>query len=188
MEKNILSETSLITGTVSDKSLLKHQMVKNHVLNNFSLDSKIKDDQYWHLEDYITLPYHQHLQWFEDYIRDNYRLEYNRTLIKIPNSKLGNRAIVQQKGEQINFHNHVQQWDLEGSPELSCLWCLTEIDKNNPIFVKFKYDDGRNKDRLWKVPLEYNKFILFSSHLEHSIDLNNNKDFIINISTHYNIL
>jgi len=188
MEKNILSETCIITGTVSNKSLLKHQMVKNHVMNNFSLSSKIKDDQYWHLEDYITLPYHQHLQWFEDYIRDHYRLEYNRTLVKIPDPKLGNRAIVQQKGEQINYHNHVQQWDLEGSPDFSCLWCLSEIDINNPTFVKFKYDDGRNKDKLWKVPLEYNKFILFSSHLEHSIDLNNNRDFIINVSTHYNIL
>ena len=46
MQKNILSETSIITGTVSDKSLLKHQMVKNHVMNNFSLENKIKDDQY----------------------------------------------------------------------------------------------------------------------------------------------
>jgi len=63
MQKNILSETSIVTGTVSNKSLLKTQMVKNHVMNNFSLSNKIKDDQYWHLEDYITVPYHQHLQW-----------------------------------------------------------------------------------------------------------------------------
>ena len=106
MQKNILSETSIVTGTVSNKSLLKHQMVKNHVMNNFSLSNKIKDDQYWHLEDYITLPYHQHLQWFEDYIRDHYRSEYNRTLIKLPDPKLGNRAIVQQKGEQINYNHY----------------------------------------------------------------------------------
>tara|TARA_R100001509_G_scaffold116894_1_gene71661 strand:+ start:252 stop:818 length:567 start_codon:yes stop_codon:yes gene_type:complete len=188
MQKKILSETSIITGTVSDKSLLKHQMVKNHVMNNFSLENKIKDDQYWHLKDYITLPYHQHLQWFEDYIRDIYKLEHDRTLVKIPSSKLGNRAIVQQTGEQINFHNHIQQWDLEGSPEISCLWCISETNEENPVHVIFKYDDGRNKDQLWKIPLEYNKFILYSSHLEHSIEMNHTRDFIINVSTHYHLL
>ena len=188
MQKKLLSETSIITGTVSDKSLLKHQMVKNHVMNNFSLTNKIKDDQYWHLKDYITLPYHQHLQWFEDYIRDHYREKYNTSLVKIPDLKLGNRAIVQQTGEQINFHNHIKQWDLEGSPEISCLWCISQIDDNNPVHVIFKYDDGRNRDNLWRVSLKYNQFILFSSHLEHSIEMNDTKDFIINVSTHYHIL
>mgnify|MGYP003136145616 CR=1 FL=1 len=188
MHKDTLSEIKVITGTVGKESLLKQQLVKNHVFANYSLANKIKDDQYWHLEDYISIPYHQHLQWFEDYIRDHYKLKYNKTLVKIPDVKLGTRSLIQQTGEQVNYHSHVKQWDLENSPELSCLWCLSEIDENNPVHVIFKYDDGRNKDRLWKVPLEYNKYILFSSHLEHTIEKNTSRDFIINVSTHYHLL
>ena len=103
MHKDTLSEIKVITGTVGKESLLKQQLVKNHVFANYSLANKIKDDQYWHLEDYISIPYHQHLQWFEDYIRDHYKLKYNKTLVKIPDVKLGTRSLIQQTGEQVNI-------------------------------------------------------------------------------------
>ena len=70
MDKKVLSEKFLVTGAVSDISFLKPKQIENHCLSNFTLDNRIKNDQFWHLEDYITLPYHQHIQWFFDYISE----------------------------------------------------------------------------------------------------------------------
>lgn len=182
MQKNILSEKFIVTGTVSDQSLLNTRQIQNHCLSNFSLETKIKDDQFWHLEDYNTIPYHQHIQWFQDYIRDHYRAEYDRTTVPC----VGIRSLVQQTGESINYHNHVNPWDLENSPEMSCLYCVSET--NEPTYIIFKYDDGRNKHRLWKQEIKHNQFILFSSELEHTITENKNSGFLVNLSTHYQLL
>jgi hypothetical protein len=96
------------------------------------------------------------------------------------------RSLVQQSGESINYHNHINPWDLENSPEISCLYCVSETVE--PTYVIFKYDDGRNKHRLWKQEIKFNQFILFSSELEHTITQNKNSGFLVNLSTHYQLL
>ena len=186
MEKKVLSEKFLITGAVSDIAFLKPKQIENHCLSNFTLDNRIKNDQFWHLEDYITLPYHQHIQWFFDYIRDHFRERYDRTLVPPTKADLNVRAIVQQSGENINYHNHINPWDLENSPDISCLYCVSETPE--PCHVVFKYDDGRNKHRLWKQEIKYNQFILFSSDIEHYIETNKNSGFLVNLSTHYQLI
>ena len=54
--------------------------------------------------------------------------------------------------------------------------------------VVFEYDDGRNKHRRWKVSLVQDQFILFSSHLNHYITKNENKDFLVNLSLHFQLI
>ena len=187
MQKKILSEQFILTGTVSSVSHINPKLIQNHCLSNFSLDNKIKSDQFWHLEDYNTIPYHQHIQWFQDYVRDHYKAEYGRTVVPTTGDQsLNVRSLVLQTGETINYHNHVNPWDLENSPEISCLYCVSETPE--PSHIIFKYDDGRNKHRLWKETIQYNKFILFSSNIEHYITKNKNSGFIVNLSTHYQLI
>ena len=164
MRKNTLSEKFILTGTVDKVSHLNPRQIQNHCLSNFSLETRIKNDQFWHLENYNTIPYHQHIQWFQDYIRDHYKINYDRTPIPCT----------------------VNPWDLENSPEISCLYCVSETVE--PTYVIFKYDDGRNKHRLWKQEIKFNQFILFSSELEHTITKNKNTGFLVNLSTHYQLL
>ena len=111
---------------------------------------------------------------------------HGRTLVPPTKADLNVRAIVQQSGENINYHNHINPWDLENSPDISCLYCVSETPE--PCHVVFKYDDGRNKHRLWKRELKYNNFILFNSDMEHYIETNKNSGFIVNLSTHYQLI
>tara|TARA_Y100001938_G_C7956488_1_gene361986 strand:- start:112 stop:675 length:564 start_codon:yes stop_codon:yes gene_type:complete len=187
MHKKTLSEKFIITGTVDTVSFVKPKLIENHCLSNFSLADKIKDDQFWHLEDYSKTPYHQHIHWFQDYIRDHYKLDYNATLVHPKEHQhLNIRSIIQQSGESINYHNHVNPWDLENSPEVSCLYCVSETPE--PVYVIFKYNDGRNKHLLWKEEIKYNKYILFNSDIDHYITQNKNSGFLVNLSTHYQLI
>lgn len=184
MLKRVLSEQFIITGKLDNVSKVDTRLIKNHILSNFTLDNRIKDDQFWYLHDYINVPYHQHIQWVYDYIRDHYRAEHGRTLVQIPKDPI--KALVQQTGENINTHCQINDWNLEGSPEVSCLYCVSTGDK--PSHIVFEYDDGRNKHRLWKIPMVQDQFILFSSSLRHYITKNENPDFLVNLSYEFQLI
>ena len=184
MEKHRLTESFIITGKIDKVSSVDTRLIKNHILSNFSLTSRYDDKQYWYMKDYVEVPYHQHIQWTQDWFRDHYRVEHGQTLV--PTSIESIRGIVQQTGENVNTHNNVKDTKLEESPEVDCLYTVSTGKK--PSYIVFEYDYGRIKHRRWKVPLVQDQFILFSSHLNRYITRNENKDFLINLSLHFQLL
>ena len=184
MEKLRLTESFIITGKIDEVSFVDTKLIKNHILSNFTLDARYNDDQYWYMKDYVKVPYHQHIQWTQDWLRDHYMLDHRRTLV--PTEKDSIRGIVQQTGENVNTHNNVKEWHLADSPDVSCLYTVATGEKKS--YVVFEYDDGRNKHRRWKVPLKQDQFILFSGSMNHYITHNRNKDFLVNLSLHFQII
>ena len=184
LEKHRLSEQFFITGKVDSVSAVNTRLIKNHILSNFMMSNRYNDNQYWYMKEYIKVPYHQHIHWTQDWLRDHYRLEHERCLVPTPVDSI--RAIVQQTGEQVNTHHNVKDWHLADSPEISCLYTVSTGPKNSEIV--FEYDDGRNKHRRWKVPLVQDQFILYSSHLNHSITKNENRDFSVYLSLHFQLI
>ena len=184
LKKQTLTESFIITGELDKVSKVDTKMIKNHILSNFSLENRYDDKQYWYMKDYVKVPYHQHIQWTQDWMRDHYRLEYGRTFVPTPVDSI--RGIIQQTGENVNTHNNVKEWHLNDSPEVDVLYTVSTGKKQS--YVVFEYDDGRNKHRRWKMPLVKNKFIMFSSNLNHYITENNNKDFLVNLSLHFQLI
>tara|TARA_R110002072_G_C7740114_1_gene516563 strand:+ start:77 stop:631 length:555 start_codon:yes stop_codon:yes gene_type:complete len=184
MEKLRLTESFIIIKKIDEVSFVDTKLIKNHILSNFTLDARYNDDQYWYMKDYVKVPYHQHIQWTQDWLRDHYMLDHRRTLV--PTEKDSIRGIVQQTGENVNTHNNVKEWHLNDSPDVSCLFTVATGEKKSDIV--FEYDDGRNKHRRWKVPLEQNQFILFSGDINHYITHNENKDFLVNLSLHFQLI
>jgi hypothetical protein len=117
-------------------------------------------------------------------VRDHYRLEYGRTLVPVPKNSVA--GIVQTTGEKINTHNHLDAFDLHGSPDVSCLYCVSSGEKETS--VTFDYNDGRRKGWSWRVPMKTGQYILFSPEMNHYIGKNENKDFLINLSFRYHLI
>ena len=184
LEKHKLTEQFYITGKVDSVSAVNTKLIKNHILSNFMLANRYKNNQYWYMKEYVKVPYHQHIQWTQDYLRDHYRSEHGQTLVPTPIESI--RGIIQQTGEQVRTHHNVKDWHLAESPEVSCLYTVATGPKES--YVVFEYDDGRNKHRRWKEPLVENQFILFSSSLNRYITANDNKDFLVNLSCHYQLI
>ena len=184
MEELRLTESFIITRKIDEVSFVDTKLIKNHILSNFTLDARYNDDQYWYMKDYVKVPYHQHIQWTQDYLRDHYRSEHGQTLVPTPIESI--RGIIQQTGEQVRTHHNVKDWHLEESPEVSCLYTVATGPKES--YVVFEYDDGRNKHRRYRAPIKKDHFILFSSHLNHSITKNDNKDFLVNLSLHFQLI
>ena len=184
LEKQRLTESFIIRGKIDKVSSVDTRLIKNHILSNFTLANRYDDNQYWYMKDYVKVPYHQHIQWANDWLRDHYRIEHERTLVPTPIDSI--RGIVQQTNENVLTHNNVKEWHLAESPEVDCLYTVATGKKQS--FVVFEYDDGRNKHRRWKLPLVQDEFILFSSHLNRYITKNENKDFLVNLSLHFQLI
>ena len=103
LEKHMLSESFYIKGKIDSVSAVNTRLIKNHILSNFMLSNRYKDDQYWYMSEYMKVPYHQHIQWTQDWLRDHYNLIYNKTLVPTPVDSI--RGIVQQTGERVK---HIQ--------------------------------------------------------------------------------
>jgi len=183
-KKSKLTEKFYITGEIDKVSSINTDLIKNHILSNFSMANRYKDDQYWYMNEYLKVPYHQHIQWVQDYLRDHYKVEHGYSLIPTPKDSI--RGIIQQTGERVNTHHNVKDWHLDESPDVSCLYCVNTGPKESEII--FEYDDGRNKHRRWKLPIKKDAFILYSSSLPFSITKNDNKDFLVNLSLHFQLL
>ena len=184
LEKHRLTESFIIEGKLDKVSSVNTRLLKNHILSNYSMANRYRDDQYWYMSEYLKVPYHQHIQWTQDWFRDHYRVEHDQTLVPTPVDSI--RGIVQQTGENVNTHHNVQDWHLAESPEVSCLYTVSTGPKKSQVV--FEYDDGRNKHRRWSVDLEQDQFILYSSHTPFYITKNENKDFLVNLSLHFQLI
>ena len=123
MNKQTLTESFIIQGKIDKVSSVDTRLIKNHILSNFSLTNRYDDKQYWYMRDYVKVPYHQHIQWTQDWLRDHYRVEHGQTLV--PTSVDSIRGIVQQTGENVNTHHNVKDTLLEESPEIDCLYTVS---------------------------------------------------------------
>lgn len=184
-EKLILSEQFCLKFKLPNASKVNLDVIENFVLSFYKEENRVRDPRYWYRADYHKLNYHQHTHWISDFITEAFSIKYNRKPI-LTQRHGGISAIIQQTGEQINSHNHVDEWDLNHSPDISALFTVSKLTE--PVFLVFEYDNGRHKYNRFKVPLEQGYGIIFSSSLNHHITKNNNKDLLINLNMNYELI
>ena len=66
LAKKQLHELVIITGEIDKVSAVNINMLKNHILSNWTLTNRITDNDYNYEHDYSKVPYHQHIQWVQD--------------------------------------------------------------------------------------------------------------------------
>ena len=184
MKKNILTKSFYISKKLDSVSLVDTQKIKDHILINYNSKNSYNDNQYWYMNNYVKVTYHQHIQWIIDWIVDHYKLNFGQTLCITPED--GIRGLVQISNENINTHHNVKDWHLFNSPEVDCIFTLSDCEENKSHLI-LEYDDGRNKHRRCKLPLQKNQIILFSSHINRYIT-NENKDPMVNLSLHFHLI
>ena len=83
-------------------------------------------------------------------------------------------GIVITQGDQINYHHHIDEYDLENSPDISAIVVSKVGDK--PNYIEFEYDQGRKKNMKYRKLLEHKELIIFNSEIKHCITKNYNHE------------
>jgi len=175
MKKTTLSESFYTFDYIPKISKIDFDTIKNHIIKNSN--NTITDNILDYKHQYYPYNYHQHLGWALTYMSEVYQLDHNNYPVSI---EYKNAFLIQKKGESIEKHNHLIEWDLKDSPNISVL--LTVASGKKPSYLVFDFDNNRDQGRRWKIPLEVGKFIFFSSGLNHLITKNENDEELINVS------
>ncbi len=159
MQKQVVSEIDIVSGTIDspkgfeiDREKIKNDIITSYI-NKKTLSNKKKDYSYYDYE----VPFSQPLQWYQDYLRDHFKIEYGKTLI--PKQNIG---LVIEKDKRSYTRNLVEPLNLLNSPDYTCIYCV-DIDDEEELELVILYDDNRRVNRTWHIPLQNNKFIIFPS-------------------------
>jgi hypothetical protein len=108
-------------------------------------------------------------------------MQYDCKLVPI-----GHAGIVVEKNQSINSHHHMDDYDIENTPDVSAIVvCKTGKEKS---YVEFEYEHGRKRHHKHLVELEPKKVIVFNSELRHSFLTNINHEPILNISFKFQLI
>ena len=180
MQKKVLSEIDLYYGEIiTPKGFeIKRDTIKNSILNSFIKEKRISNN----IKDYsyvdYELEYCQAHQWLQDYIRDHFRVKYDKALIL----KLhwGN---VYEYNQKSFSRTTVDPVDLRNSPDYTLIYGV-DVGKDSTGVV-IEYEDNRRKGRTWHLPLNNNHFVMFPSTNQYFITPNKSKQINIFLTNTY---
>ncbi len=180
MQKKVLSEIDLYYGEINTPKgfEIKRNTIKNSILDSFIKEKRIsKNIKDYSYVDY-QLEYSQAHQWLQDYMRDHFRSEYDKTLI----NKLswGNVYDYNQKSFS---RTTVDPVDLRNAPDYTFIYGV-DVGKDSTGVI-IEYDDNRRKGRTWHISLNNNDFVMFPSTQQYFISPNKSKQMNIILTTTY---
>jgi len=181
MHKKVLSEQFVITHKVADILKFDRKKIVGDCVKNHFFNKRVEKEEWYEQHNYCETDDLQSLSWMHDYIRDHYKVEYHLTPIIVRR-----HGIVLENNSSLGSHHHIDEWDYEGSPEISVLWCLEDREKNSKVV--FEYEFGRNKKLRYSLPLKKDELIIFPSYIRHKITKNTNKDPIVALSFQFQLL
>ena len=180
MQKKVLSEIDLYYGEINTPKgfEIKRDTIKNSILDSFIKEKRIsKNIKDYSYVDY-QLEYSQAHQWLQDYIRDHFKGEYDKTLV--PKLNWGN---VYEYNQKSFSRNTVDPVDLRNAADYTFIYGV-DVGKDSTGVV-IEYDDNRRKGRTWHLPLNNNTFVMFPSTQQYFISPNKSKQMNIILTTTY---
>jgi len=182
MQKVVLSEIDLYHGEVAmpkgfDIDLDK---IRNDIIESYIQQKRINNNpKAYAFNDYLV-PFSQPLQWMQDYVRDHWRVEYNRTLV----TKTIHGNIMYPK-EKSWVRHQVDPVDLRNSPDYTLIYGVDVKENSSECIIE--YDDKRRKNRTWHIPMKNNHFIMFPATNKYSFSTNKSENLntILTITYEY---
>ena len=180
MQKVVLSEIDLYTGEVAmpkgfDIDLDK---IRNDIIESYIQQKRINNNPKAYAFDDYVVPFSQPLQWMQDYIRDHWRVEYNRTLV----AKTMHGNVMHPKEKSWTRHQ-VDPVDLRNSPDYTLIYGVDVAKDSSECIIE--YDDNRRKNRTWHIPIRNNYFIMFPATNKYSFSPNTSNSLNIILTINY---
>ena len=180
-KKKTLVDQSIYTTTIPKVLPINFDKLNINILENYYYKNKLNPHQFSYLKDYYRLEFDQQVRWLSYFIVDHYGVHYNCKVVPLAHS-----GIVVEKNQSINSHIHIDDYDLNNSPDISAIIvCKTGKEKS---YVEFEYEQGRKRHHKHLVELEPKKVIVFNSELRHSFLTNINHEPILSISLKFQLI
>ena len=173
--EHVITKQAIYTSKIPKILPIDFKKVKENILL-YHKHNIVKNPSDWsYLNQYYRVDMEKNISWLSHFIIDHIRLQYDMNLIIKDIA-----ALIQNKNEEINFTDHIDDYDLNESPDYSC---VTTIQKGkSPAFIEFEYQNGRHRHQKFRELLKPNKIIIFNSNISHRYSKNLDTKKIINLS------
>lgn len=160
--KQTLIDQSIYLKSVPDQYLhIDYEKIKKEALDSFEKKKKINSNEYSPYKNYYQLKDNQNVQWLYELIRDFFSISFEKKKTLILRE---NYYIVINKNSDINLHNHIDEYELNTSPDMSA---IIPINSKENEFIEFEFEGGRKRHMKQRVPLNKGEIVLFNSELKH---------------------
>tara|TARA_R110000803_G_scaffold86261_1_gene152611 strand:+ start:4157 stop:4726 length:570 start_codon:yes stop_codon:yes gene_type:complete len=184
MNKIKLTESFVVTDKIPKalKKMLDKELMIKEIKRAYNNNERVNSSDFYHDYYYTSLRFMKYYKWIGEYAGDHYSALHKQRIIFSNYS-----AIVLKPQQSLLSHNHIDDWDYqENSYDISLLYPLYIFkNKNKENHIHFEYENGRFKKQRFKLPLNENFLIMFSSELRHSISANLTKENMIFISLQF---
>ena len=176
--KNTLVEQFVSLKKINTEYLpIDFEFLKKEGLESFKQRKTLNNNKFSPYKNYYQADVNNNIVWIYDMIRDFYvvaNLESKKTPILTQFS-----YIIVNKDSDTFLHNHIDEYDLHNSPDLTA---LIPIVGDKDSFIEFFYESGRKRHMRQRVSLFEQEVILFNSELKHRLIINKHHKNLIFLS------
>ena len=176
--KNPLIEQFISSKKINTECLpIDFEFLKEEGLESFNQKKVLNTNKFSPYKNYYQAKTNKHIVWIYDMIRDFYvvdNLKANMTPILREFS-----YIVVNKDSDTFLHDHIDEYDLHNSPDLTA---IIPIVGDKDSYIEFFYEGGRKRHMRQRVALYEKEVILFNSELKHRFIINKHHKNLIFLS------
>ena len=169
-KKNLIDQSIYIKQIPDQYLSIDYKTLEKDALDSFEKKQFANSNDFSPFKNYYRVKDNPHVKWIYDLIRDYFNLQ------NFPNERtpilFKSNYIVLNRGVDIPLHQHIDEYDLHNSPDISS---IITIASNENSFIEFQYEGGRKRHMTQRVPLIEKEIIVFNSELKHRFLVN--KDF-----------
>lgn len=166
--KNTLIEQSIFSKKIDTKYLpVDFKYLEKEALDSFKQRRVLNTNKFSPYKNYYQAKTNNHIVWIYDTIRDFYFLDNLKAELTPILREFS--YIVVNKDSDTFLHNHIDEYNLTNSPDLTA---LIPIVGDKDSFIEFFYQSGRKRHMRQRVPLFEQEVILFNSELKHRFIIN----------------
>jgi len=180
-EKINLVDQSIIVEKIPKILPINFDKLNLNVFNNFYYQNAQNNNESSYLKNYYHVDHDIEITWLSDFIRDHYCVKFEKTPVL-----LASAGILVEQNQSINYHHHLDEYDLENSPDISVI--VTLKTGKEPSFIEFQYEQGRKRHQHHRVQLKEKQLIIFNSELRHCFTKNFNSRPTVNLSLKYQLI
>lgn len=167
-KKNLIDQSIYLKKIPEKFTSLNLDSLKKDAYESFENKQFLNSNEFSVFKNYYKTKDNINSRWVYDLIRDYFTISNytERSLVNLVTS-----YIILSRGAYIDLHCHIDEYDLNNSPDMSALVVLSS-EKDS--FVEFEYEGGRKRQMKQRVPLIEKEIIIFNSELKHRFLQNKN--------------
>lgn len=182
VETNLV-KTSIYTDRIPKDILeIDYSLIKKKSMDSFNKNLKLNQSDWVYLYNYYHYDHDINITKLNDYITSHMKLLLDKKSLIL----LRGSTIIQDKGKTIESHQHIDDYNIDHSPDYSVIFVVDHGQKAN--YVEFEFEGGRQRHMKRRIFLQKSNILLFNSELKHSFSINENEEKNIFLSLKYQII